>query len=117
MDEGVASLLGTEPGVFLGVTVVLMGGAAFLTGQAVANAWGPKWQVMLYSLFLAFAGRFLIHALFQGNMMAWALILDWVVLVGIGLTAYRMTRAKRFASQYPWLYERVGFWSVRERPR
>lgn len=117
MGEGWASLLGTQPGVFLGVTVILMGGAAFLTGQAVANAWGSKWQVIIYSLFLVLAGRFLIFALFQGKMIVWAALLDWLVLVSIALTAYRMTQARRFARQYPWLYERVGFCGFRVRPR
>ncbi|MGC1954225.1 MAG: DUF6867 family protein [Gammaproteobacteria bacterium] len=115
MNDVAMSFLGTKPSVFLGVTVMLMGGAAFLTGQSVANAWQRGWQVIIYSLFLAIAARFLIYALFQGEVVLSGFILDWVVLTGIGLAAHRATRARRFAAQYPWLYERTGLWSYRKR--
>ncbi len=115
MDGVLSSLLGTSPGVFLGVTVVLMGGAAFLTGQSVANGWGPGWQVVIYGFLLAVADQFLSYALFQGTVLLSGFLLSWVLLSGVGLAAYRMTRAKRFAAQYPWRYERKGFWSYRKR--
>jgi hypothetical protein len=115
MNDVLLSLLGTKPGVFLGVTVILMGGAALLAGQSVANSWRPGWQVVIYSWFLAVAARFLINALFQGEAVVSGFLVDWVVLTGIGLAAHRVTRAKRFAAQYPWLYERTGFWSYRRR--
>lgn len=109
------SILGTEPGVFLGVTVILMGAAAFLTGRSVANAWRPGWQVVLYGLLLAVAARFLTYALFEGTVTVLGFLLDWAVLSGIGFAAYRSTRARQFPAQYPWLYERTGFWSYRKR--
>ncbi|MFZ0256458.1 MAG: DUF6867 family protein [Gammaproteobacteria bacterium] len=115
MNDVVISFLGTKLGVFIGVTVMLMGGAAFLMGQSVANGWRPGWQVMIYSLFLAVAAQFLIYALFQGEVVLSGLILDWMVLTGIGLAAHRITRARRFVAQYPWLYERTGWWSYRKR--
>jgi uncharacterized membrane protein HdeD (DUF308 family) len=115
MNDVLVPLLGTKPAVFLGVTVILMGGAAFLTGQSVANAWRPGWQVMIYGVFLAIAARFLTYALFQGELVLSGFILDWAVLTGVGLAGHRLTRAKRFAAQYPWLYERTGFWSYRKR--
>lgn len=115
MHDVLTSFLGTKPGVFLGVTVILMGGAAFLAGQSVANSWRPGWQVVIYSLFLAVAARFLINALFQGEAVLSGFLLDWAVLTGIGLAAHRLTRVRRLAAQYPWLYERTGFWNYRKR--
>ena len=41
-----AALLGTSPAIFIGLTVILVGGAAILTGRAVADDWKPAWQVV-----------------------------------------------------------------------
>ena len=49
-------------GVFFLVTVLLGGGAAWLTGRAAAQTWRPAWQVVVYTLILGFAVRF-IHFL------------------------------------------------------
>jgi hypothetical protein len=38
------SLLGTTLPVFIGMTVFVMGFAAFMTGQALANTWQPAWK-------------------------------------------------------------------------
>ena len=40
------ALLGTTPGIFIGLTIILVGGAAVLTGRAVASNWKPAWQVV-----------------------------------------------------------------------
>jgi hypothetical protein len=110
------SFLGTSTSVFVGVTVLLMGAAAFMTGQAVANTWRPVWQVLSYCFLLALGSRFLIYALFQGRLLsATGLLADIVVLVLIGLIAYRATRVSKMVAQYPWLYERRGLWSYRKK--
>jgi hypothetical protein len=36
---------------------------------------------------------------------------------GIGLLGYRTTRARQMTRQYPWLYERTGLLSWREKAR
>jgi branched-chain amino acid transport system ATP-binding protein len=36
-------------------------------------------------------------------------------LVAIGLFAYRLNRARKMVSQYPWLYERAGLFRWRDR--
>jgi ABC-type Mn2+/Zn2+ transport system permease subunit len=102
--------------VFLGVTVALMGGCAFMTGQALAANWRPLWQALPYSLLLACADRFLVYALFDGNLASVpGYLTDAMVLTAITLAAYRLTRARRMAGQYPWLYERDGWFGWRER--
>jgi hypothetical protein len=41
--------------------------------------------------------------------------IDTVVLLAIALSAFYMTRARQMAVQYPWLYERSGPFTWRER--
>jgi hypothetical protein len=103
------SLLGTSLAVFVGVTLLLFGGAAWLTGQALAATWRPFWQGVVYAALLAAVDRFFIFALFEGDLLALpAYLFHAAVLIAITLLAYRLTRARRMVRQYPWLYERAG---------
>ena len=58
-----SELLGTSIPVFIGITVVLEGGAAWLMGQALGGRWRPVWQVFPYAFLLGLTDRFLIYAL------------------------------------------------------
>ena len=49
------AILGASWPVFIGVTVILFGGAAFLMGQAIGGTWRPAWQNVLYGLLLGLA--------------------------------------------------------------
>lgn len=110
------SLLGTTWPVFFVLVVVIAGAAAFMTGQAIAHTWRPLWQVVAYSLLLAVASRFFVYALFDGYMLTVSgYLADAVVLVGLGLLAFRITRVRMMVTQYPWLYERAGPLAYRER--
>ena len=42
-------------------------------------------------------------------------LIDVAVLMMISLFAYRLTQARKMTSQYPWVYERVGLLSWREK--
>ena len=109
-------LLGTTLPVFIGLTVILIGGAAVLTGQAIANTWRPAVQVVLACFGLTLADRFLVYALFWGELFSvTGFLIDFAVITAIGLIAYRITRVNKMVSQYPWKYEREGLWSYRER--
>jgi len=109
-------LLSGHPAVFGLFTVVIMGGAGYMTGQVVASTWRPFWQTIAYSLLLGVADRFLIFALFEGALLSVAgLILDTAVITGICLIGYRITRVSKIVGQYPWLYERTGFFNLRSR--
>ncbi len=102
--------------VFIGMTIILFGGAAFMMGQAIAETWRPVWQNVPYGLLLAAVNRFLDGALFGGTPLSVGLyVLDAAVIVGIALFAYRITKARKMVSQYPWLYEQAGLMSWRER--
>jgi branched-chain amino acid transport system ATP-binding protein len=112
----IESLLGASPWEFLGVTLVIFGGAGFMLGQALAETWRPFWHAVPYSLLLAGANRFLSFALFKGTLLSLTgLLVDFAVVVGLALLAYRATRAHMMVRQYPWLYERDGLFSCRDR--
>lgn len=110
------SVLGASLGAFVGFTVILAGGAAFLMGQAIANTWRPAWQCIAYGVLLAVVDRFLLFALFGAELLSLTgYLASAAILVGLALVAYRATRARKMAMQYPWLIERTGPFSWRER--
>ena len=105
------------PWVFLLFTTLLMGGAGYLTGQALASTWRPVWQVFAYTLLLGLIDRFLVFALFEGPLLSLAgYFLDMTVIGLLALLGYRLTRVRRMIDQYPWLYERRGLfaWASRD---
>ena len=110
------SLLGTTLPVFIGLTVFIMGFAAFMTGQALANTWRPYWHAVPYCFLLGFADRFLTWGLFEGELLSPSgYLIDSLALLGIATIAFRLTRARRMVTQYPWIYERSGPFSWREK--
>ena len=110
------ALSGVSFPVFLGITLVLGGGCAFMTGRALALNWRPQWHYVVYGLLLAFADRFLTFALFDGALLsAGAYVVDACLLVAIAAIAFRLTRARQLIRQYPWDYEASFF--VLSRPR
>jgi ABC-type uncharacterized transport system permease subunit len=112
----VESILGTSVGVFLGITVALIGFAAFMTGQALANTWKPMWHAVVYAILLGFVDRFLTFALFEGELLSLSgYLIDTAVLVVIILLAFRISQARKMVGQYPWLYERAGLFGWRQK--
>lgn len=114
------SLLGTSLPVFLTVTCIIIGFAAYMTGQAMANTWRPAWQLLGYGALLGLASRFLIFSLFDGELISLTgYVIDTAVLIAIGGFAFRVTRARKMVNQYPWLYERSGLfgWKARSESR
>lgn len=109
-------IFGSSPTVFLCLTVILVGGCAAMAGQALAKTWRPAWHALPYALLLGAGDRFLVYALFHGRLTSLpGYLLDSAVLLIFCLTAYRATRAGQMANQYPWLYERRGWFTWRER--
>jgi hypothetical protein len=95
--------------VFMLVTVMLGGGAAFLSGRAIAATWRPWWQVGAYMLVLGGAVRFFHMALFGGSLLSLHYYLvDTAFCLAFGFWGYRLTRAGQMAEQYGWLYRRAG---------
>ncbi|MFC0218288.1 putative membrane-anchored protein [Pseudochelatococcus lubricantis] len=102
--------------LFLFVTLVLGGGAAWMTGRALAVTWAPVWQGIVYFLLLGAAVRFIHFALFHGTLLSLHYYLvDSVFLIVIGLAGFRYTRARQMTTQYSWLYTRTGPFTWRDR--
>lgn len=103
------SITGVSISVFIGLTVILAGFCAFMTGQALAQTWRPIWQLFPYMLLLGCADRFLSFALFEGPLLSiQGYLIDTAVLITIAVLSYLATRASKMVSQYPWQYERSG---------
>ena len=114
--SGWESWFGTSPAVTVAITIVMMGGCAFMTGQALAATWRPLWNALPYTALLGCGDRFLVFALFQGDLFrVTGYLLDSVWLLLVVWFAYRVTRARQMPSQYPWLYERAGLLTWRDK--
>jgi hypothetical protein len=97
------------------VTGILGGGAAWLSGRAIASAWRPLRQVIVTALLLSAAARFIHFALFDGTLLSVvSYTCDTLIFLLIGALAWRTTRAAQMVRQYPWLYVRHGPFSWRE---
>lgn len=98
------------------VTGLIGGGAAWLTGRAIALTWRPTWHVVAYLVLLGAAVRFVHFALFQASLLSIAsYAADTLFLLAVGGVAWRVTRARQMVTQYDWLYERAGPFNWRER--
>ncbi len=108
--------LGTTWTVYLLITVIIIGFAAYMTGQALAKTWRPVWQVFVYCILLGFADRFLVFALFEGQLLSISgYLFDTLTLTVMAFFSYRYSMTRTMADQYPWLYERVGFFALRKK--
>ncbi len=82
-------------GVFLLVTLILGGGAAWLAGRAIALTWRPLWQVVVYGFILGGAVRFIHFSLFGGTLLsAHYLLVDSAFCIGFGLLGFRIARVR-----------------------
>lgn len=107
---------GTNWLVFVGLTLVILGGAGYLTGQALASRWRPMWQLLPYGMLLGGADRFLVYGLFDGELFSVSAYAIDTVLIGlIAAGSYRRIQARKMVSQYPWLYKPRGVFGWRER--
>ncbi len=94
---------------FVFVTIILGGGAAYLTGRAMAANWNPKRLLVLYTILLAIAVRFIHFALFHGTLISpWYYVVDLIVLMAFAFLGMRLTRVRQMTTQYGFLYEAAG---------
>lgn len=105
---------------FIFITIVLMGFAAWMTGQGLARGWKPMWHVLPYGMLLGGADRFLTWGLFNEDKpeILWLFsgyLIDTAIIVAIMFLAYRFTQTGKMVLQYPWLYERSGPFGWRQK--
>ena len=101
MDLSIPHLLYEEGsfGVFLLVTVAMGGGAAWLSGRAIAATWRPWWHIIAYMLILGVAVRFFHFALFDGTLVSpHYYLVDTAVCLLFGFLGFRITRAAQMAT-------------------
>jgi hypothetical protein len=112
---------------FFLVSVLLGGGAAFMSGRALARSWRTFGRVVFYMLLLGCAVRFLHWGLFmdatyaswreiQGTLFSpYYYVVDTLVLIGMAALGYRLERARQMTTQYGWIYERTSPFTWRKR--
>jgi hypothetical protein len=102
--------------VFLALTVIIGGGAAFLAGRGLARSWKPFGRVFFYMALLAAAVRFFHYALFEGDLLSlYYYLVTCVVLLAAAMLGFRMMRTTQMVTQYRWLYERTSPLTWRDR--
>ena len=102
--------------VFLVLTVIIGGGAAFLAGRGLAWSWKPFWRVYFYMALLAAAVRFFHYALFDGNLLSlYYYLVTYAVMLAAGVLGFRAMRTTQMVTQYRWLYERTSPLTWRDR--
>src|SRR5882762_11897222 len=103
-------------GIFFLVTVLMGGGAAWLSGRASALAWRPGWQVAGFMLILGAAVRFIHFAVFDSKLLSLHYYLvDCAVCLLFGWLGFRVMRATQMATGYRWINERAGPFRWRRR--
>ncbi len=92
---------------FLFVSLVLGGGAGWLSGRAIALTWRPIWLLLPAAIALGHVVRFLHFALFDEPLISvfWVCV-DSVVAGVCMLAGYYMTRARQMERQYGFLHGR-----------
>lgn len=89
--------------VFIFVTVLLGGAAAFVAGQALARTWRPIWHIPAYMLLLAFAVRFIHFSLFGDRLLSLIeYVVDYAVLSVLATGGYLLMRRQQMRLHYGW---------------
>ena len=102
--------------VFLILTVIIGGGAAWLTGRATALGWKSFWRLVFFMLLLGAALRFFHFALFNGTLLSLHYYLaDTAVLIAMAAMGFQVTRTNQMVTRYSWLYTRTGPFTWKER--
>ena len=102
--------------VFLVLTLILGGGAAFLAGKGLARGWKPSWRIFFYMALLAAAVRFFHYALFDGRLLSlYYYLVAYALLLAAASLGFRSMRTTQMVTQYRWLYERTSPLTWRER--
>lgn len=95
--------------VFLILTIIFGGGAAFMAGRGLAMKWRPVGVAIFAMVPLTLGLRFLHYALFGADLTSLHyLVTDFLILLAACLLGYRITMVQKMTRQYPWLYEQAG---------
>jgi len=102
--------------IFLLVSVVMGGAAAWTSGKSLAQTWRPAWQIVPAMLVLGLGIRFIHFALFEGTLLSpHYYAIDVAILLVAAVLGYRHKRTLQMTTQYRWLYEKTGPFSWKEK--
>ena len=101
---------------FVLMTVILFGWCGYQLGKAMANTWQSIPLMIFYIFLLTTFDRFLLFALFEQKLLSTTMFLvDFVALSLISIISYRITKARYMVNQYPWKYQKSGFFSYKNK--
>ena len=101
---------------FLLMTLTLFGWCSYQLGKAMANTWQSISLMIFYVLLLTSFDRFLLFALFEQELLSVVMFLiDFITLSLISLISYRIAKISYMVSQYPWKYQKSGFFSYKNK--
>jgi hypothetical protein len=95
--------------LFILVTIVMGGGAAWQMGRSIAQTWRPFAALFLYAALLTCGVRFIHFAMFQGALISpQYYLVDYVVVFVFAVLGFRKRRAEQMASQYAFSFSASG---------
>ena len=101
---------------FILMTVILFGWCSFQLGKAMANSWQSRSLMIFYVLLLTTFDRFLLFALFEQKLLSITMFLiDFIALSIISWISYKITKINYMVNQYPWKYQKTGFFSYKNK--
>jgi hypothetical protein len=104
--------------VFLIITVIGGGGAAYMAGRSGAKGWQPVWLLVVYMMIFGAGLRFLHFALYQETLTSGLYyVSQTAVVICFALLGYRITRVNQMTTKYPWLYEKTNPFSWRDKTK
>jgi hypothetical protein len=102
--------------IFIILTIIGGGAAAFAGGRSLAIGWKPLWLLAVYMCIFGAGLRFLHFALFQDTLTSlYYYVVQTLCVLAFAWAGYQMTRVKQMTEQYPWLYEKNGPFSWRDK--
>ena len=100
--------------IFIILTCILGGGAAFAAGRSLALGWRPYYLLFIYMLIFTCGIRFLHFALFESELLSVKYYISHGLVIQLcAFLGYRMTMARQMAEKYPFAYVRTGLLSWR----
>ena len=100
--------------IFIILTCLLGGGAAFAAGRSLALGWRPYRLLFVYMLIFTAGIRFLHYALFESELTSLHYYISHGLVIQLcAFLGYRMTMARQMAEKYPFAYVRSGLLSWR----
>lgn len=102
--------------MFAIVTIAIGGWTAWRTGKSVADSWQGYAPVVIYTLLLGLAIRFVHFSLFESTLLTIQYyVVDTLFLLLFSTLGYRYRRTNQMANNYYWLYEKASPFSWRKK--